>query len=83
MRKVLEGEKGVRLDAVMLARAGLERPPGQVAPSCLADADLHDICERLWNARAESLVVSDSQDREVQIAINFINHIVYTISMEV
>lgn len=55
-------------------RAGLASPNGKAAASALDQADLHDLGERLWNARGESLVVSDSQDVAVQSLINYVNH---------
>lgn len=35
---------------------------------------LDDLAERLWAARSHSLVVSGSQDVDVQVLVNFINH---------
>ena len=55
-------------------RAGLKPPSGHLVKSSINEADLRDLSERLWNARGESLVVSDSQDVAVQLLVNYINH---------
>ncbi len=39
------------------------------------DAILDDLAQRLWKAREESLVVCDSQDVNVQVLVNYINHL--------
>jgi molybdopterin-containing oxidoreductase family iron-sulfur binding subunit len=55
-------------------RAGLELPTGQPPKSPLAQSDLRDLGERLWNARGASLVISDSQSIAVQKLVNYLNH---------
>ncbi len=36
---------------------------------------LSDLADRLWHARGHSLVVSDSQDVQIQVLCNYINHL--------
>ncbi len=36
--------------------------------------EICDLADRLWQAKGASLIVSDSQDIEVQILVNYINH---------
>ena len=62
--------------AVRLAKlAGQTPPPGDVGIAPHVDADLADLAERLWEARGESVVLSDSQDIAVQVLVNQINHL--------
>ena len=55
-------------------RAGLAPPAGKLLARPLADRHLSQLGERLWKARGESLVVSDSQEIAVQALINYLNH---------
>jgi len=41
----------------------------------LDETELSALVERLWNARGESLIVSDSQDISCQIVVNSLNHL--------
>ncbi len=55
-------------------RANLPPPAGETAPaSPLPRLDQANLAERLWAARGESLVVSDSQDIHAQLLVNYIN----------
>ncbi len=55
-------------------RAGLVPMAGRVNATPLTSSELSDLSERLWNARGESLVVSDSQELAVQKLVNYLNH---------
>ncbi len=55
-------------------RAGQAAPEGSIATSVLSESQLADIAERLWHAHGESLVLCDSQDVEIQVLVNAINH---------
>jgi len=48
--------------------SGLEKPP---VPENL----LHDLVDRLWQARGRSLVICGEQDVQVQVLCNFVNHL--------
>jgi molybdopterin-containing oxidoreductase family iron-sulfur binding subunit len=66
------------LAAKVARRAGVAFPADGVAPlaslaSSSADAALESIAERLWNARANGLVLSGSQDVRLQLLCNFLN----------
>ena len=64
-----------RLAVSIAKRANQSPPSGNVsASSPIADAELEEMADQLWNARGESLVVSDSQDIPEQVLVNFINH---------
>ncbi len=56
-------------------RAGQSPDREGLEPSPLAESDLADLADRLWNAREESLVLCDSQDVTVQVLVNGINHL--------
>ncbi|MEK6248581.1 MAG: hypothetical protein N2C12_10410, partial [Planctomycetales bacterium] len=49
--------------------------PENVAPYENQEEVLDDLAARLWKTRGESLVVSDSQDVQVQVLMNYINHL--------
>jgi Fe-S-cluster-containing dehydrogenase component len=60
--------------AVRLSELAGEDPPrGTLADAPLSDADLDELTDRLWQARGESIVVSDSQEIAVQRLVNSIN----------
>jgi len=54
--------------------AGQTPPPGTLGSSPIADGELTVLSQRLWAARGESVVLCDSQNVEVQVLVNFINH---------
>ncbi len=58
----------------LAVRAGKTAPEGSVGTSPIPEAELAEIADRLWRARGESLVLCDSQDVEVQVLVNAINH---------
>ncbi len=50
-------------------------PQAQPVPHTFIPAnEIRDLADRLWQAKGASLIVSDSQDIEVQILVNYINH---------
>ncbi len=55
------------------AGANFETP--SIEPVPIPAATLDALAERLWQARGRSLVVSGSQDTQVQILCNFLNHL--------
>ncbi|PHS03326.1 MAG: hypothetical protein COA78_18390 [Blastopirellula sp.] len=54
--------------------AGKTPPEGNLAASPISAEELSDLSHRLWHAHGASLVISDSQDFEVQLLVNHINH---------
>ena len=63
-----------RLASDIARRAQLPPPENIPESSPIADSELSELAERLWHARGESLVVSDSQTLTEQILVNYINH---------
>lgn len=61
------------LAALVARKAGTELA-GAAAPAAHAEA-LAEVAERLWAAKGKCLVVSGSQDVQVQALCNFINHL--------
>ncbi|MGB6044928.1 MAG: hypothetical protein WBF93_17365, partial [Pirellulales bacterium] len=59
--------------------------PEAVAPIDSQDAVLSDLASRLWKARGECLVLCDSQDVDVQVLVNYINHLLgnYTKTIDI
>jgi len=68
------GAVASHLAALVAQQAGTSFDPGE-APSPVADDLLQDLAERLWENRGRSLVVSGSQDVEVQAICNLVNHL--------
>jgi len=65
-----------RLTELVAARAGKPIAKSIAPPPDMRLAPiLQKLAERLWSARGQSLVVSDSQDTAVQRLINYINHL--------
>ncbi len=58
----------------LASKAGMSAPKGSVGTIPLPASELAEIVDRLWYARGESLVLCDSQDVEVQLLVNAINH---------
>lgn len=59
-----------------LARKAGEPFDATGLPSCPIDAQIvTNLADRLWHARGKSLVVCGSQDVNVQVVCNFINHV--------
>ncbi|MDH3717118.1 MAG: 4Fe-4S dicluster domain-containing protein [Planctomycetota bacterium] len=63
-----------------LAALAGDPPETPSAPAATAaienqDAVLDDLANRLWKARGECLVLCDSQDVDVQVLVNYINHL--------
>ncbi len=72
------GQYGVvlsHLASKLASLAGQAPPAGNLGESPIAEHELDDLVNRLWDARGESLVLSDSQDLAVQLLVNRINHI--------
>ncbi|HVH27761.1 MAG TPA: 4Fe-4S dicluster domain-containing protein [Vicinamibacterales bacterium] len=73
--RVAPGEVGhvaTHLAAKIAQRAGASFAAAGLTPSSF-DAAIEAIAERLWNARTRGLVVSGSQDVQIQTVCNFIN----------
>jgi len=64
-----------RLYVELANRAGQSIPQQRLTPAAIADADLGELAERLWDARGQSVVLCDSQDVDVQVLVNSMNHV--------
>jgi Fe-S-cluster-containing dehydrogenase component len=56
-------------------KAGKAAPTGSAGDALIDAAVLDRLAERLWNDRERSLILCDSQDLEVQVMCNFLNHL--------
>ncbi len=63
----------MRLASSVAVFAGTKAPALAIASGNPPDGVMDSLAQRLWEARGRSLVVSGSQDRRVQMAVNFIN----------
>ncbi|REJ96454.1 MAG: 4Fe-4S dicluster domain-containing protein [Planctomycetota bacterium] len=63
------------LAAILAQRAGVSLTGSELAPAPIAAEQLQDLADRLWEARGRSLIVSASEDDQVQILVNFLNHV--------
>ncbi|NOY43297.1 MAG: 4Fe-4S dicluster domain-containing protein [Planctomycetes bacterium] len=59
-------------EVASLAGKPLENSPP--LEGSLADTEIASLARKLWEARGESLVLCDSQDKATQVAVNLINH---------
>ncbi len=56
-------------------KAGVAAPEGAISEPPLHAGILDRLAERLWSDRGRSLILCDSQDVDVQVACNFLNHL--------
>ncbi len=68
------GAVAERLAALIAERAGAKFDGGE-SPAGVPDDLLQEVADQLWESRGRSLVVSGSQDVEVQTLCNFVNHL--------
>ena len=76
--RVAPDELGPAVATLAAAVARRATVPAPAAPPLAADlaADLDRVAARLWAARGRSLVVCGSQDVDVQVLVNLVNHLV-------
>ena len=76
--RVAPDEYGLLLShvAVKIAQLAGQPEPGDLPTGLeIPDSELDDLVERMWAARGECLVLSDSQDVAVQVLVNYVNHL--------
>lgn len=64
-----------RLYVDLSSRAGKVIDPASSHPPVLSDTVHQELVNRLWNAHGNALVISDSQDVQVQMLVNAVNHL--------
>jgi Fe-S-cluster-containing dehydrogenase component/anaerobic selenocysteine-containing dehydrogenase len=78
-RIVIEpGDEGLILShlASKVAKLAKQTPPNaSLEDSPVADDMLSAIADRLWHAKGKSAILSGSQDVEVQVIVNYLNHL--------
>ena len=76
--RLSEDEYGAVLSRLALdigSRATLAQPTGQMPyANPLPPDDQADLAKRLWSTQGECLIVSDSQDIQIQRLVNYLNH---------
>lgn len=63
------------LAADLANRAGRPGPSAPLPAAPIAHEEITALAERLWQARTASLVLSDSDDIDVQLLVNYVNHL--------
>ena len=62
-------------EKIALNRRKVDTPTQALAStSTIAEKEIEDLAHRLWSNRGKSIVLCDSQDVDVQVLVNFINH---------
>jgi len=76
--RIAPGEVGSivsHLAARLAKKAGVAAPEGATDEAPIDAGVLDRLAERLWRDRGRSLILCDSQDVDVQVVCNFLNHI--------
>jgi molybdopterin-containing oxidoreductase family iron-sulfur binding subunit len=63
------------LASLLAKKAGVAVPEGATDEASIDAGVLDRLAERLWHDRGRSLILCDSQDVDVQVLCNFLNHI--------
>lgn len=64
-----------QLAARLAKKAGVVVPDGSLDKAPIESGVLDRLADRLWSDRGRSLILCDSQDVDVQVVCNFLNHI--------